>query len=188
MQLNMQIVWTLGTLMSLIVAVLLWRNRCPVHLSETAKLPALLRDGRLVYAERLFRSVEFNGGWVVSARVDRAYGIPSVQGLLVLVELKTRAADKVHLSDLIELSAQRFAMESGGREQVSEKAFVLVKSSRHPTGRFHEVKLMPHESIMALAGRRERLLAGFELPRSSRNEHLCDGCSFRTGCHRRAGV
>ena len=52
-------------------------------------MPPELRASRLAYAEQLFRSV---GPVSVSARVDRAYRDQA--GVVTLVELKTRKADR----------------------------------------------------------------------------------------------
>ena len=69
-------------------------------------MPEALKGHTLAYSERTFRSGDDRP---VVARVDRAYRAGN--GLIVLVELKTRQADRVHLSDIIELSAQRVALE-----------------------------------------------------------------------------
>ncbi|MFM8898403.1 MAG: PD-(D/E)XK nuclease family protein [Burkholderiales bacterium] len=180
MQMTMQLVLVLGAFLSLIVALMVWRQRQGDSQAKSAGLPVALKDARLAYAERLFRSPRFNGGWVISARVDRVYRNSS--GLLVQVELKTRAADKVYQSDVIELSAQRFAIEGHPGERVSDAAYVFVKSVRFPNGRFHKVGLMPRELVVDLAVRRERLLAGADLPYGSDNGRLCEGCSFRWEC------
>ena len=179
-QLTMQLVLVLCVILSLIVALMVWRQRHSDSHPKAAGLPAALKGAQLAYAERLFRSAKFNGGWVITARVDRVYR--HLSGLLVLVELKTRAADKVYLSDVIELSAQRLAIEGRQGQQVSGTAYVLVKSVRYPNGRFHKVGLMPRELVVDLAVRRERLLAGADLPSGSDNGRLCEGCSFRWEC------
>ncbi len=184
MQMSMQLVMVSSAFLSLIVALIIWRLRRSDSHTKAVGLAAVLMDAQLAYAERLFRNAKFNGGWVISARVDRAYRNPA--GVLVLVELKTRAADRIYLSDVIELSAQSLAIEGRQGEHVSGTAYVLVKSVRYPNGRFHEVRLMPAERVIALATRRERLLSEIDPPRPSSNERLCGGCSFRTNCCRRA--
>jgi CRISPR-associated exonuclease Cas4 len=182
MQATMQLVLVLCAFLSLIVVLIFWRQRHSDSHAKAEGLAAVLKDAQLAYAERLFRSAKFNGGWVISARVDRVYR--HLSDLLVLVELKTRAADKVYLSDVIELSAQRLAIESNRGERVSDVAYVLVKSVLYPNGRFHKVRLMSHASVEALAARREKLLIGLELPSGSGNEHLCGGCAFFQQCRR----
>lgn len=147
--------------------------------STSSSRPMLLAGTRLVYAEQLFRCA-ITEGWILSARVDRAYEDLSEQ--LILVELKTRFADMVYLSDIVELSAQRFAIESGEGRRVSEQALVLVKSHRYSDGRFHQVVLMPQEAIVALAVRRERLLIGMDVPKFSSSLRLCSQCGFRFEC------
>jgi hypothetical protein len=66
----------------------------------------VLRDAELFCVESQFRS---KSRWPIVARVDRAYRLPS--GLVVLVELKTRSTPAVRTSDVIQLSAQRVAVE-----------------------------------------------------------------------------
>ena len=82
-----------------------------------------LRASRLAYAEQLFRS---EGPASVSARVDRAYR--NQAGVVTLVELKTREADRAYLSDVIELSAQRFALSSQTGEFVNAMGYVASES------------------------------------------------------------
>ena len=80
--------------------------------AERRQRPVRLRDAELVFVERQFRS---SGRWPVVARVDRVYRKPS--GILVLVELKTRASPVVTRSDVIQLSAQRMAMDVNGCQE-----------------------------------------------------------------------
>lgn len=145
----------------------------------TAWLPPELVGARLLYVEHLFRSV-VSESWELSARVDRAY--QSISGQLILIELKTRSLDQTFLSDVVELSAQRYAIETSVGERVSERAFVLVKSNRYPDGRFHKVSLMSHASVKALVSRRDHLLAEVADPALSRKPGMCRRCSFRHIC------
>ena len=46
---------------------------------------------------------------------------------MTLVELKTRKADKVYVSDIIELSAQRFALSIQTGELVNATGYVAVR-------------------------------------------------------------
>ena len=66
---------------------------------------------RLVFSEKTF---SINQPIMLTSRVDRVYhdGIA-----MVLMELKTRYAERVYSSDIIELSAQRLAVSfyTGGR-------------------------------------------------------------------------
>lgn len=139
-------------------------------------MPEALKDHTLAYSERTFRSGD--DGPVV-ARVDRAYR--GRNGLIVLVELKTRQADRVHLSDIIELSAQRVALAGETGEPVARIAWVVVESA---AGRgAHSVKLMSLHAVRDLASRREALLAGTESPHYSATNRVCASCSYRARCH-----
>lgn len=97
--------------------------------------PAELHDARLVYSERLFRT---EGAVPISARVDRVYRLRS--GQLVLLELKTRSSDRVYLSDVIELSAQRVALHGQTGEPVAEHAWVVVQRGAAGLESFRRVK------------------------------------------------
>ena len=140
-----------------------------------AWFPEQLRGHALVYAERTFRTVESP---FLVARVDRAYR--GKDGLITLVELKTRDEVRAHASDIIELSAQRLAISSETGATVSTIAFVVVESK----GRREAlpVRLMPVSEVQALAQRHEDLLAGRLLPRHPSHPGLCSGCVWRARC------
>ena len=116
-------------------------------------MPEALKDHTLAYSERTFRSGD---GRSVVARVDRAYR--GRNGLIVLVELKTRRADRVHLSDIIELSAQRVALAGETGETVAGIGWVVVELVPRRTA--HRVTLMSPQEVSDLASRRDALLAG----------------------------
>jgi len=117
------------------------------------------------------------------ARLDRAYRLPN--GRIVLVELKTRWADRAYLSDVIQLSAQKLALESQTGEVVEPYAFVTVF---HPTHRrswhSHHVKLLDAGQMLTLARRREGILARRLAPAYAASERACVGCAFRSRCDR----
>lgn len=140
-----------------------------------AWLPEQLRGAALAYVERSFRTVESP---FLVARVDRAYR--GKNGLITLVELKTRDEVRVHASDIIELSAQRLALSSETGVRVSTIAFVVVESD----GRREAlpVRLLATGEVQALAQRREDLASGRILPRPPSNSGLCAGCRWRARC------
>lgn len=96
----------------------IWRNG---QGKDGLVLPRELRRAELVYSEALFR-VEVPEP--ISARVDRSY--QRRDGMLVLLELKTRRHARVYLSDVIELSAQRVAQSGALGQPVSAHAYVLI--------------------------------------------------------------
>jgi CRISPR/Cas system-associated exonuclease Cas4 (RecB family) len=140
-----------------------------------AWLPEELMGSSLAYVERTFRS---DATLPIVARVDRAYR--SRRGLITLVELKTRREDRVHPSDIIELSAQRLALSSETGESVAPLAFVVVESEgrRKP----QRIKLMSAREVQALVNRREGLLNGWLVPRPPLGPRMCVTCAFRTRC------
>jgi len=112
------------------------------------------------------------------ARVDRGY---RSAGRVVLAELKTRRLAKVYPSDILELSAQRVALEAAAGEQVSDTAYVLVLE---PGGRrtVHPVRLLSREEVTHIAQRRQAILAGATEPRPARSDALCRRCSYLKRC------
>lgn len=143
---------------------------------EAGWLPEKLRDATLAYVERTFRTDEHPH---IVARVDRAYR--SKQGLITLVELKTRDEARVYEADIIELSAQRLALSTETGEPVAPVAFVVVewegRRKSLPVG------LMSAGSIKTLVQRREDLLVGQLAPRPPSHLGLCEACVWRASCH-----
>ncbi|RTL48477.1 MAG: hypothetical protein EKK46_15910 [Rhodocyclaceae bacterium] len=140
-------------------------------------LPPELKTARLIYAERVFRS---RGSITLTAKLDRAYRVGT--GPLILVELKTRRSHRAYPSDVIELSAQRVAVQAQTGERVAEYAYVLVE---RPSGRkagWYRVDLMAPADVVALALRREALLAGLIEPRCARSIWICQDCVFWPEC------
>ena len=183
-----ELMWSWVLLLAVALAVtwhLVRRRRARV--AERRDRPVGLRDAELFCVESQFRS---KSRWPIVARVDRAYRLPS--GLVVLVELKTRSAPAVRTSDVIQLSAQRVAVEDELRVQVSDEAFVIFpgRHSAPPTSR--AVRLMSREQIEAVAARRRRLIDGLDRPQWPDSEHVCHGCGQRAACgaagERLAGV
>ena len=164
-------------LCGLFIAWLLWRalRRRKIRTSEW--MPHELRASRLAYAEQLFRSP---GPASVSAKVDRAYRDQA--GVVTLVELKTRKADRVYLSDVIELSAQRHALHSQTGEQVSEHGYVLVRVAGRAPGDVHRVRLLTDKELATAVARREHLLAGREVPNPPRSTGVCLSCAYAAEC------
>lgn len=142
-------------------------------------LPHELRASRLAYAEQLFRSA---GPVSVSAKVDRAYR--DFAGVVTLVELKTRKADEVYLSDVIELSAQRFALSSQTCEVVDATGYVVVRIAGLRGSSVHQVDLLAADEVQALVARRKALLQGMAKPLQTCRPGLCRSCAFLQPCKR----
>lgn len=160
------------------LAVILWWLRRRGLGPCEAVLPPELRRTRLVYAERLFRSA---GALPITAKVDRVYR--NAAGALVLVELKTRTANRVHWSDVIELSAQRVALIGQTGEEVADHGYVLTERPDGFRVGWHWVKLMTHADVIGLATRRRELLAGKVEPQPTCSPGMCRKCALVHRCN-----
>ncbi len=139
-------------------------------------VPSELRGCEVAYAEQIFRS---NDAIQIVARVDRAYR--ARDGQIVLVELKTRSADRVYLSDVIELSAQRVALTATTAE-VSSYGYVVVELAGERATRAHRVELLPPAAVGLLAMRHSMLLRGAAVSKLPLSPVTCQGCSHRRRC------
>lgn len=147
---------------------------------ERASRPRELANAELVYMEKLFR---IRTPIRLVAKVDRVYRFQG--GSLVLVELKTRSTHRAYPSDIIQLSAQKVAIEHQTGEVVEPFAFVAVL---HPTSprrwRFHQVRLLDEGQVIALAQRRNDILVRQADPSYASSTRACAGCAFRGRCDR----
>jgi CRISPR/Cas system-associated exonuclease Cas4 (RecB family) len=143
---------------------------------ESQWLPDELAGATLAYAERAFTA---RRPWLV-ARVDRGY---RKDGRIWLTELKTRRQHRVYPPDVVELSAQRVAVEAESGVPVSETAYVLTQK---PDGsrRVHRVELIRKEGIESLVRRRAAILGGSLLPRRAPDPASCAACAYRAECAR----
>lgn len=164
-----------------VVALIGRRHRHSAHgvKAELASRPDALRTAELIHVERLFRVSE---PVRLVARVDRAYRLPS--GLIVLVEFKTRWINRPFLSDVMQLSAQRLAMEREG-QLVAPFGYVVVKRPiKAAAYAAHRVELMAGTDVVDLVHRREGILAGRVQPRPPAHSGTCRTCAFRSECER----
>jgi CRISPR/Cas system-associated exonuclease Cas4 (RecB family) len=155
----------------------IWILRVRSRHGDEKWLPRELRNAELVYAETLFRS---GGDVPITAKCDRAYR--TRKGVIVLVELKTRGTDKTYASDVIELSAQRFAIQAQNGESVAEYGYVLVLGSNRRKLNLHRVQLLSNTDVIALAKRREEILCGNAIPEPACSKKMCSNCSFKRNC------
>ena len=170
--------WALLTLafaLGLIVALRRRRIARADHIERVGR-PADLRDVELIYLEKRFDLWE---PVRISARLDRAYRMPS--GVIVLLELKTRNVDRVFPSDVIQLSAQRMALERQTRQAVAHYGYVVAQT---PDGarKAHRVQLVSGEVLVGLVRRREAILAGRIRPRPAASVGVCRACAYRFVC------
>lgn len=84
---------------ALLIVIFSWRH---IHfaISERAWRPAELRGAKLVCSEQIFRA---DKTIPIVAKIDRGYR--DANGVIILVELKTRNMNRPYPSDIIELSA-----------------------------------------------------------------------------------
>lgn len=170
-----------GAVAACIAAFVVHRLRVPAATrAELASRPNELAGAELLYMEKQFR---VRGPVPLVARVDRAY--QAADGAIVLVELKTRWRSRPYPTDVIQLSAQKMALEGQTGLRVAEHAFVTVRRpTRNATKRSHKVQLMPSSEIVALHRRREDVIVGKAAPRYANSAGACKGCAFRSVCDR----
>ena len=157
-------------------AALFARRGSRVRAGDAQGLPAELRGAEIAFAEVTFRSHRRR----LVARLDRAY---RTSDGLQLVELKTRAHDAVYMSDIIELSVQRIAVEDDARELVSGEAWVVVQNSQSGARRPHKVRLLGVGEITAMSERYSDVVRGkVGRPNPSRSLSQCAQCSHKDRC------
>ena len=146
------------------------------HLDDERGLPRELRGAAIAYAERTFKSERHK----LVARLDRAYR--TTRGL-ELVELKTRASNVVYMSDVIELSVQRLAVQDQTGEPVVADAWVVVENSGTRVRRPHRVRLLEDKQI-AVMSQRYRGIVGKQVgnPSPAKSVRQCQQCAHRGRC------
>lgn len=143
---------------------------------DLAWRPWHLRHAQLAYAETLFRCSD---PIALTAKVDRAY---RAGGQLHLVELKTRSQHRVYRYDVIELSAQRVAIEGDTGECVATYAHVLTQRPGSTALKRHRVKLLDAKAVAALSRRRLAILDGRVQPCRTQSPALCSKCAYAAPC------
>lgn len=150
---------------------------------ELASRPDELAGARLLYMEKQFR---IRKPVSLIARIDRAYR--DADGAIVLVELKTRWKNRAYATDVIQLSAQRMALEGQTGQRVAAHAFVTVqKPTKTAERRSRRVELMEPSQVEALYRRRRDVVAGRVAPRYAESSRACKECAFRVHCDRPRG-
>lgn len=175
----MTVALALGSAALALLLALAWRARTRGS-SERASRPKPLAHAELVFMEALFRTRE---PLRLVVKVDRVYRLPD--GTLVLVELKTSWRDRPYLTDVIQLSAQRLAIEAQTGEVVAPYAFVSVlRPGRLGRLRSHRVSLLDADAVVRLHRRREAVLAMQVRPVYATSDAVCRGCALRSKCDR----
>ena len=140
--------------------------------------PPDLAGARLLFVETVFRTEQ---PFPVSARIDRGYLM--ADDSLVLVELKRRRRNVVYHSDVVQLSAQKVAVEGATGLRVAPYAFVCVR--RWSTWRTTRVDLLSATQVHSLAQRRQGILDRRIPPRFAQFKRLCAECAFARSCDRK---
>lgn len=166
----------LVTLVFLASLLLFRRGRRTQQSRDQRGLPDELRGSEIAYAEQTFRSRRRK----LVARLDRAYRL---DGVLKLVELKTRARDTVYMADVIELSVQRIALQDETGAPVSRDAWVIVQSSTTGARWPHRVTLLGVNEIESMRERYAAISRGqVRDPRPARSTRQCESCGHRDRC------
>ena len=168
----------LGLVVLALLGAVAWKvgRNWHARASEEKWRPPELQHARLAFAEKTFKA------WRpirLIARADRGYWL---HGQMRLAEFKTRARPVAYSSDVIELSAQRLAIEANARERVSDIGYVLAQDALGKRRSVHKVQLLPRAAIVAIAKRREGILTGRIVPTYSISQGLCSHCAYRDEC------
>lgn len=163
--------------LSFIVSLFLfYRGRRTQEDQDQRGLPDELRAAEIAYAEQTFRSRRRK----LVARLDRAYRL---DGVLTLVELKTRSGDVVYMADIIELSVQRIAVQDETGQPVAQEAWVVVQNSTSGARRPHRVTLLGVNEIETMRERYAVLSRGqLRDPQPARSNRQCETCGHRDRC------
>lgn len=168
------VVW-LG-IVAAILAAWYWLKVSSARARDSAWIPAELKGAKLLYAEQCFT---ISHPLALVARVDRGYVL---NGKLHLVEFKTREIHRTYRSDIIELSAQRLAVEQSTGYAVSDIGYVVIQNPARGERSVQQVRLMTADDVVALAQRRTRILEGRIAPQYTKSEALCRKCAFQEEC------
>jgi hypothetical protein len=163
-------------LMGIALALAKALARLRQRVREPQWLPPELKGQALVFAEKTFRT---RAPYNLIARIDRAYGDATK---LVLLELKTRSSQQIYLSDIIELSAQRAAIQFSTHFHVHTHGFILLRRPTTPHHVIHKVPLYTEQEVTALAKRRQLIMRGIIEPRGPERAELCKHCEYQVEC------
>lgn len=173
-------IWILFT--AAVIGWLSWRKYFPRGGSDDDSwLPAELKGAAIAYAEQKFMARE---PFPLGAVVDRAY--TSQSGPLILLELKERALPRAYLSDVIELSMQKLAIEGAGAGTVRQHAYVVTQSPTTRKRTAIRVELLASTDIIQIRDRHYALRRGAAKPTRADHPGLCRSCGHRSYCNQRA--
>ena len=99
------------------------------------------------------------------------------------MEFKTRARDMVYMSDVIELSVQRIAVQDAAGQAVSEEAWVVVENSDTGVRRPDKVRLLGVADISTMSRRYRAIVRGqVGRPNPATSISMCGHRAHRPTC------
>ena len=164
-----------GAVLAAAIALACRRQR--LQFRERSSLPKELKDAHLEFAERLFHT---KWPFPLFAKIDRAY--TAADGSLVLTELKRRFHPQAFRSDVVELSAQKLAIERDYGRRVSGLAFVVVEHPATEERTPIPVSLLHEGELVALRQRYKELVVGLAVPQKANDARLCRSCAYARSC------
>ena len=153
-----------------------WYVRTKERTNDLIWRPRQIRAATLAYSEKTFVS---RFPFPMGARVDRAYRL---QNMLVLAEFKSREHRTAYFSDVVELSAQKLAIEGSASERVAEIGYVVTEHPKTQERSATPVKMLGKQEMLALARRYHALIRGEVAPRKANQSGLCSKCPFAREC------
>ena len=166
---------TAGAVLAVALVLAWYRQR--LQFRERSSLPEDLKDASVEFAERLFHTKR---PFPLFAKIDRAY--TAADGSLVLTELKRRFHPQAFRSDVVELSAQRLAIERGFGRRVSAQGFVVVEHPATGARTPISVSLLREPELVALRQRYQQLFVGAAVPQKANDVRLCRSCAYARSC------
>lgn len=149
---------------------------------EWSRMPAELRTATLVASERdTAASID---GARVGARPDQVYRTAGSK--LILVETKTRYRNVTYLSDVVELSVQRLAIDQSNKDPgtaIADYAYVrIILRGRKPKPTYKKVRLLTADQVTQVYRRYQAVVSGQIAPVAQSRHAACKNCSQRANC------
>lgn len=167
------------SLLLILAAGWLWRRERvhAIHQEDASWLPLELQRATLQYTEhQFFTKFPFQ----LVARVDRAY--LAEDNKIILVDFKRRKIKRAFLSDVVEISAQRLAMQGAGIKNVEMHAYVVVIDPETNRKTPVLVDLEDKSSLIRRQYRLNTLRNGVVEPTRTSHKRLCATCGHHSYC------
>lgn len=148
---------------------------------ERPAMPAVLANARLALSEvKLTTELPIP----LVARVDQVY---VADGLAIPVDSKRRRVARTYPYDIVEVSVQAVVMRRARPQalrgaQVAQFGFIRVVTSDTAQPTYLRIELLSEEQLVAIARRREAVLAGSQPPVGPSSTRICSTCGHRDRC------